>query len=82
MLELQDHDRLSVFAALRRKGVGCNVHYIPIHLQPYYQNLGFQEGDFPNAEAFYRNALTIPLFPGMTADEQDKVVKALKEVLA
>lgn len=82
MLELQEHDRLSIFEALRRKGVGVNVHYIPIHLQPYYQNLGFKPGDFPNAEAFYQNALTIPLFPGMTADEQDKVIQVLKEVLA
>jgi UDP-4-amino-4,6-dideoxy-N-acetyl-beta-L-altrosamine transaminase len=82
MLELQGHDRLSIFNALRNKGVGVNVHYIPIHLQPYYQNLGFKQGDFPNAEAFYLNAITIPLFPGMTADEQDKVVQALKEVLA
>ncbi|MFT4994870.1 MAG: UDP-4-amino-4,6-dideoxy-N-acetyl-beta-L-altrosamine transaminase [Paraglaciecola sp.] len=81
MLELQGHDRLSIFEALRRKGVGVNVHYIPIHLQPYYQGLGFKAGDFPNAEIFYQNALTIPIFPGMTADEQDKVIQSLKEVL-
>jgi len=81
MLELQGHDRLSIFEALRRKGVGVNVHYIPIHLQPYYQNMGFKSGNFPNAEAFYLNALTIPLFPAMMADEQDKVIQALKEVL-
>jgi len=81
MLELKQHQRLSTFEALQIKGIGVNVHYIPIHLQPYYRKLGFKPGMYPNAEAFYQNALTIPLFPGMTADEQDKVIQALKEVL-
>lgn len=82
MVELIEHDRSSVFSALVQKGIGVNVHYIPIHLQPYYQDLGFKAGDFPNAEHFYQNALTIPLFPSMNADEQDTVIKSLKEVLA
>lgn len=82
MIELMNHDRKTVFKQLIELGVGVNVHYIPIHLQPYYQNLGFKPGDFPNAESFYQNALTIPLFPSMAADEQDRVIQALYEVLA
>ncbi len=80
-VELVDHDRKAIYQALHNKGIGVNVHYIPIHMQPYYQKLGFKVGDFPYAEAFYKNALTIPLYPGMTADEQDKVISALQEVL-
>jgi UDP-4-amino-4,6-dideoxy-N-acetyl-beta-L-altrosamine transaminase len=81
MVEVQRHDRKTVFDALRARNVGVNVHYIPIHLQPYYEALGFKQGDYPNAEAFYRNAITLPLFPTMTADEQEYVVDSLNEVL-
>ena len=82
MIEVLDHERKWVYEKLHEQGVGVNVHYIPIHLQPYYQKLGFTEGDFPNSENFYKNAITIPLFPAMTADEQDRVIQALNEVLA
>ncbi|TRY30929.1 UDP-4-amino-4,6-dideoxy-N-acetyl-beta-L-altrosamine transaminase [Aliiglaciecola sp. M165] len=82
MLELQGHDRKEIYDAMVMRGIGVNVHYIPIHLQPYFQNLGFSTGDFPNSEKFYKNALTIPLFPSMTADDQDRVIQALNEVLA
>lgn len=81
VIELTRHDRGTVFEQLRERGVGVNVHYIPIHTQPYFKALGFQDGDFPNAEEYYRNAITIPLFPAMSADEQTRVVKALHEVL-
>ncbi len=81
MIELESHDRKKVFNALRGKGIGVNVHYIPIHIQPYYQELGFSCGDFPAAEKFYENAITIPLFPTMTADEQDRIIQSLHEVL-
>lgn len=82
MVELTAHQRDRVYDALIERGIGVNVHYIPIHLQPYYQNLGFSKGDFPLAEKYYQNALTLPLFPSMTADEQDRVVQALNEVLS
>ena len=82
MIEVKQHDRKDIYHKLLGAGVGVNVHYIPIHLQPFYQKLGFRPGDFPNAEGFYQNALTIPLFPSMTADEQDIIIQALKEVLA
>ncbi|MGK0442350.1 MAG: dTDP-4-amino-4,6-dideoxygalactose transaminase, partial [Pseudohongiellaceae bacterium] len=59
----------------------AQVHYIPIHWQPYYQALGFQKGDYPQAEYYYQRALSLPLFPGMTAAEQQQVIAAVKEVL-
>jgi dTDP-4-amino-4,6-dideoxygalactose transaminase len=74
-------NRKKVFEALQEKGIGVNVHYIPIHLQPYYQQIGFKQGDFPHAEHFYENAITLPLYPGLTEDDQQAVVDALFEVL-
>ena len=73
--------RREVFEQMRKAGIGVNVHYIPVHLQPYYRKLGFQRGDFPEAENYYENALTIPLFYGMTEDQQDRVVDVLRGVV-
>jgi UDP-4-amino-4,6-dideoxy-N-acetyl-beta-L-altrosamine transaminase len=81
MVELTQHDRQDIYQQLHAKGVGVNVHYIPIHLQPYYQKLGFKKGDFPMSEHFYQHALTLPLFPSLTAVEQTKVIDTLHEVL-
>jgi UDP-4-amino-4,6-dideoxy-N-acetyl-beta-L-altrosamine transaminase len=81
MVELIQHDRQHIYQQLHDKGVGVNVHYIPIHLQPYYQQLGFKQGDFPVSEHFYQNALTLPLFPSLTDIEQAKVIAVLHEVL-
>ncbi len=75
-------ERRKVYDALRAAGIGVNVHYIPVHLQPYYRRLGFKRGDFPNAEAYYERALTLPLYPRMSDDEQDKVVAALARATA
>jgi dTDP-4-amino-4,6-dideoxygalactose transaminase len=61
--------------------IGVNVHYIPIHMQPYFQNFGFKQGDFPNSEAYYESALTLPLFSSMTSEQQDEVVTVLKNIL-
>ena len=74
--------RARLFRQMREAGIGVNVHYIPVHWQPYYQALGFRPGDFPMAETYYRRALTLPLFPTLTHEEQDFVVKALTEALA
>lgn len=73
--------RTQVFDNLREKGIGVNVHYIPVHLQPYYQSMGFSEGDFPEAERYYSEAISLPLFPGMSEDEHTYVIRTLKEVL-
>jgi len=74
--------RREVFERMRAAGIGVNVHYIPVHLQPYYRDLGFREGDFPNAERYYRRAITLPLHPGLTHAQQDRVVAALGEAIA
>ncbi|MDJ0978395.1 MAG: UDP-4-amino-4,6-dideoxy-N-acetyl-beta-L-altrosamine transaminase [Erythrobacter sp.] len=84
-LEVMDHARASraaIFAGLREAGIGVNVHYIPIHTQPYYEKLGFKRGDFPNAVAYYDRALSIPLFPAMTTGQQDRVVDTLLKLAA
>ncbi|WP_300971358.1 DegT/DnrJ/EryC1/StrS family aminotransferase [Thiocapsa sp.] len=74
-------DRLAVFHALREAGIGVNVHYIPVHTQPDYRRLGFRQGDFPDAEAYYSRAISLPLYPTMTETQQDQVVEALWQSL-
>jgi dTDP-4-amino-4,6-dideoxygalactose transaminase len=66
---------------MRAAGIGGNVHYIPVHTQPYYRRLGFETGMFPEAESYYEDAITLPLFSRMTNDEQDTVVAALEKIL-
>ena len=73
--------RRSIFEALQASGIGVQVHYIPIHLQPDFQKLGFRAGDFPEAEAYYRQALSLPLYPALTDDDQDRVAVALRSAL-
>ena len=68
-----------VFDELRENGIGVNLHYTPVHLQPYYQQMGFQSGDFPFAEQYYREAISLPLFHGMTLSQQDEVINVYRE---
>ena len=77
VIRVEASDRTEIFRRLLAAGIGVNVHYIPVHLQPYYRRLGFGPGDFPEAEQYYREAITLPLFPAMTDEEQDVVVAAL-----
>ena len=71
-----------VFDELRRRGVGANLHYTPVHLQPYYRRLGFSPGQFPEAERYGQEAITLPLYPNLTDAMQDQVVEALHQTLA
>lgn len=64
----------AIFEKLRLQGIGVNIHYIPVHLQPFYQNLGFSEGDFPEAEAYYTEAMSLPLFPNLSEADLAYVV--------
>lgn len=73
--------RRDVFVGMRERGVGVNVHYIPVHLQPYYRDLGFTSGMFPVAENYYRRAISLPLYYGLSDAEQDRVVQALRDSL-
>lgn len=69
------------FEALRAEGIGVNLHYIPVHLQPYYKEKGFTHGEFPTSEDYYSRAISIPLHAGLTDEDQAQVVDALKRVL-
>jgi UDP-4-amino-4,6-dideoxy-N-acetyl-beta-L-altrosamine transaminase len=71
-----------VFEALRAAGIGVNLHYIPVYLQPYYQKLGFKPGYCPEAERYYAEIISLPMFPELTMEEQDQVVKALRAAVS
>jgi UDP-4-amino-4,6-dideoxy-N-acetyl-beta-L-altrosamine transaminase len=71
-----------VFEELRERGIGVNLHYIPVHIQPYYKKMGFDLGDFPQAEDYYKEAISIPIFHGMTDQQQNEVIATLVEVLS
>ena len=76
-------DRAGVFAALRAEGIGVNVHYLPVHLHPYYrQALATGPGMCPNAEAAYEKILSLPIFPAMGDDDVDDVIHALRKVMS
>ena len=70
-----------VFEGLRDAGIGVQLHYTPVHLQPYYRRLGFGPGDFPEAEAYARSAISLPLYPGLKKEGQERVVAALAALL-
>ncbi|MEO8021559.1 UDP-4-amino-4,6-dideoxy-N-acetyl-beta-L-altrosamine transaminase [Polaromonas sp.] len=70
-----------VFDALRGYGIGVNLHYIPVHTQPYYQKMGFRPGQFPAAESYYAEAISLPMYPQLTEVQQDKVIAALTQAL-
>lgn len=73
--------RKEVFELLREKGIGVNVHYIPVHTQPYYENLGFKQGDFPEAESYYASAISLPMYPDLTQMQIEYIYQTLKEIL-
>jgi UDP-4-amino-4,6-dideoxy-N-acetyl-beta-L-altrosamine transaminase len=73
--------RREVFEALRASGIGVNVHYIPVHTQPYYRELGFRTGDFPEAERYYEGAISLPMYATLSDADQDRVIAALAEAL-
>jgi dTDP-4-amino-4,6-dideoxygalactose transaminase len=81
-LDRIDRSRRQVFEAMRADGIGVNVHYIPIYSQPYHMRAGVRAADFPQAEAYYREAISIPMFPTLSSAQQDCVVKSLRNALA
>ena len=82
-LNLQEinQSHLQVFTELRQKGIGVNLHYIPVYSHPYYQSLGFSKGYCPNAEIYYSRAISIPMFSALTNMQQDFVVNSLNEII-
>ena len=73
--------RRKVFETLRARGIGVNVHYIPVHTQPYYRAMGFAEGDFPQAERYYAEAISLPLYARLSEADQDYVISSLRDAL-
>jgi len=71
-----------VFEKLRAAGIGVNLHYIPVHRQPYYERLGFKAGYCPEAEQYYAEAISLPMYPGLTEVQQNKVIEALRQATA
>lgn len=80
-LEKLSGNRKDIFEALLKENIGVNVHYIPVHLLPYYSQLGYQRGICPNAEKLYEEIITLPLFPAMTEDDVNDVISAVNKVL-
>ena len=71
-----------VFEGLREEGIGVNLHYIPVHTQPYYQRMGFKRGDFPNAERYYEDAISLPMFQTLSETDQNFIINSLKDRLS
>ena len=81
-IQLKDkQERLRVFEGMRSAAIGVNVHYIPVHLQPYYRHLGHEIGDFPESEAYYDREISLPIYPTLQKSQQDFIVKVLQELL-
>ena len=81
VVKIDSAKRRGVFETLRQMDIGVNVHYIPVHLQPYYRKMGFRHGDFPQAENYYEEAISLPLYSSMTESQQDSVIEALRRAL-
>ncbi len=81
-LERLKTGRKEIFEALRAENIGVNVHYIPVHLHPYYQRkFGYKKGDYPRAEDYYERAITLPVFPMMSDEDVEHVIGAVKKVM-
>lgn len=81
MLDRIGKTKQQIFEKMKEQGIVLNLHYIPVHTQPYYKKRGFKQGDFPASEKYYEEAFTLPLYVGLTDEEQEKAVEALKKVL-
>ena len=81
-LEKIDKTHAQVFESLREQGIGVNVHYIPVSTQPYYRQMGIKPEDYPEAQGYYREAISLPMFQTMTEQQQDQVVLALRKALS
>lgn len=77
-----DKTHRQVFEGIREQGIGVNLHYIPLHTQPHYQRMGFKVGDYPQAEQYYAEAISLPMYQTLSDSQQDQVTAALQKVLA
>ena len=74
---IQVEDRKGLYEHLRKNNIFAQVHYIPVHLQPYYKNQGWKEGDFPNAEKYYKHCISLPMYPTLSEEEQNYVIDSI-----
>ena len=81
VIRVPSEQHCNIFKSLRDKGIGVNLHYMPVHLQPYYRKLGFQEGDFPEAEKYSQEAISLPLYPSLSDSKQDHVIATLRSLI-
>lgn len=80
IVQVKNHDRKQVFETLRDKGIGVNVHYIPVYMHPYYREHGYKDIHCANAEEIYSHIISLPLYPGLTDEQQDYVIDTLKQL--
>lgn len=80
IVQIKNHDRKKVFETLRDRGIGVNVHYIPVYMHPYYQEHGYADVHCRNAEEVYRNIISLPLYPGLSIEQQEYVIRTLKDI--
>ena len=80
VIQVEPSQHRRIFHELRENKIGVNLHYIPVHTQPYYQKLGFAWGDFPNSEDYYKKAISLPIFPTLTENEQRYVIETVKKL--
>ena len=80
IVQVKNCDRRQVFEAMREKGIGVNVHYIPVYMHPYYQEHGYENVHCANAEEIYSHIISLPLYPGLTSEKQDYVIDTLKSL--
>ncbi len=81
IVQVMNCDRRQVFESLRAKGIGVNVHYIPVYYHPYYRENGYQNTCCPNAEKLYEHFISLPLYVSLTDEEQDYIIQTIKEIL-
>lgn len=80
IVQVKNCDRRQVFEGMREKGIGVNVHYIPVYMHPYYQEHGYENVHCANAEEIYSHIISLPLYPGLTSEQQDYVIDTLKSL--
>ncbi len=78
---IEVEDRLGLYNYLREQKIFAQIHYIPCHLMPYYRNLGWKEGDLPNAENYYKHCISLPMYPTLTDEEQDYIIKTIRNFI-
>jgi len=74
-------NRAEFYAKAHEAGLNLQVHYIPVHIQPYYKNLGFKDGDYPNAENYYKKTISLPLYSDLTDSDLEEIVKRVRSIL-